>query len=504
MRFSCLLLPGLLILMIIKKNREELKMKKLYFFTTILILLTVLSGMADKVLAQDSFYKVFPGSGDDMGNYVSVTTDGGFIVVGKTNSKGNGDYDVWLVKTDASGNIVWDKTYGGSDKDEGLCVQQTSDGGYVVAANSIKPGHFNHGWIFKTDAAGMIKWNYKFGGDNAGDAASFVLPFDDGTCIVSGTNNLKSFVAKLDTAGHELWSQVYFMNLGSTVTSMCNQPEGRIAVAGTTEFPAGSGLWYPNLFYIEGNGDLVTQLTWTNYPGAKVSFVSECNDGGLLMGGSWNDAPSLIRMEGSWNYGFEYSFPYTGSDISMNGSVQITDTTFVVCGDWFSAAIMGINDDGEQLWSRYGRINEDDLFYTGMQKVDDNHLIFTGYRNEGDVNHDVVLVKTYSSGSMTGVQHHNNLNEKRVLMQNSPNPFSSFTTFTFTLLNPDNATLSITGISGKTVKTLFRKSFSEGEHRVLWDGTTDNGMEAPDGVYFAVLKLDSGLVQTIKLVKQTR
>ncbi len=475
-------------------------MKKLDFFVLFVTILIGLTGRPDAASAQNSFYKVFAGSEDDVGNYVGITHDGGFIIAGKTNSQGNGDYDVWLIRTDAAGNTIWEQTYGDTDKDVGMCVQPTSDGGFVVAVNSIKPGHFNNGWIFKTDANGLMKWDYKFGGNNPGDMVSFVLPLDDGTCIVSGTVNSKSFVAKLDSAGHAVWSQSYFSNNASIASSMCFMHDSLIAVGGSFEFPANSGLWYPNLFYIHDNGDLITQLTWTNFPGGTVSFVSTCSDGGVLMGGHWNDAPSLIRMNGSGTYGLEYSFPLTGSGFTANGSVQDSDSTYIVCGNWYSGAMFSVNEKGEQLWSRYGRINGDDVYYNAMQKVDDNHLIFTGYNNEGDVNHDLILVKTTISGSMTGVKNNNN---KLPLMQNSPNPFSETTGFTFTLLNQEHVKLVITDISGKVIKVLANKSYGAGEHKIYWNGITENGQSSPDGVYLATLKSGSGLIQTIKIVKRT-
>ena len=77
--------------------------------------------------------RTFGGEGNEMAYAVEQTTDGGYIIAGWTTSFGAGDYDIYLIKTDPSGTEVWSKTFGGVDEEMGWAVQQTHDGGYVVA-----------------------------------------------------------------------------------------------------------------------------------------------------------------------------------------------------------------------------------------------------------------------------------------------------------------------------------------------------------------------------------
>jgi len=124
----------------------------------------------------------------DMFYSVQQTTDGGYVVAGSTQSYGNGSYDAWLVKTDASGNEDWSKTFGGANYDCAHSVQQTIDGGYILAgwkdATTYGTGNAE-AWLIKTDAIGIQQWTKTFGGTNYDEALS-VQQTTDGGYIVCG------------------------------------------------------------------------------------------------------------------------------------------------------------------------------------------------------------------------------------------------------------------------------------------------------------------------------
>ncbi|NOY51907.1 MAG: T9SS type A sorting domain-containing protein [Chlorobi bacterium] len=475
------------------KNSKLIK-TCLQFFAVVMI--------TGQLFAQNTFYKTFDGSGNDVGFSVATTLDGGYVVVGKTNSYGAGDYDVWLLKTDANGDSLWTKTYGGSGFDEGRCVQQTSDGGFIVAANTNVPGHYVDGWVFKTDANGIIEWDYTFGGELNMDGASFVLEDDEGNFIVSGTVDGKSHIFKIDGSGNIIWEESYFSNNYSGTTSICPIADNRYAVVGSFQIVS-AGAWYPNMFIIESTGELVTQLTWAQYEGGIPNFVIQSQDGGMLFGGAWTGAPALMRLGPTGMDVWEYIYPQTGLYSYMNSAVLNDDGSFVVVGNWESGAMLEINDSGDTLWTRKQQ-NDEAVFYTSAQRTSDNSLIMTGYGKPSATDHQIVLVKTYRDGSMLGIDVNNGLNRISAAMQISPNPFNISTSIRFKLQNTDFVELTVSDANGRTIRTLVKKEMPAGNQRVSWDGKTGNGSECPGGIYFVTLRLRSGLRQTTRVVKLSR
>ena len=145
-------------------------------------------------LAQGSGWeKTFGGSAADRADSVQQTNDGGFAIVGATESFGAGDSDVYLIKTDAAGNELWSKTFGGSGFDDGWAVRQTADGGYVIAGRTRSFGAGNYDvYLIKTDAEGHEVWSRTFGGRHFDAAYSdSVQQTADGGYVIAGHRRLR-------------------------------------------------------------------------------------------------------------------------------------------------------------------------------------------------------------------------------------------------------------------------------------------------------------------------
>ena len=162
---------------------------------------------------QEIWNKTYGGMAVDEGWMVQQINDGGYILIGYTISYGSGSADIWLIKTDAEGNQQWSKTYGGRGNDQSRAVQQTSDGGYIIGATTQSFGAGGDDiWVIKTDASGNIVWQKTFGGTNQ-DHCNAILLIPSGEYVLigdwdlGGTSDL--LVMKLDSEGNELWTRVY-------------------------------------------------------------------------------------------------------------------------------------------------------------------------------------------------------------------------------------------------------------------------------------------------------
>jgi hypothetical protein len=154
--------------------------------------------------------KTYGGKGSEGASSVRQTADGGYIVVGETNSFGAGGSDIFLIKTDAKGNIQWAKTYGGKDDDFAYSVQQTSDGGYIVAGYTASFGAGERNiFLIKTDAKGNIQWAKTYGETDILDSGipSVQQTSDGGYILVSttisfGAGGADIFLIKTDARGN--------------------------------------------------------------------------------------------------------------------------------------------------------------------------------------------------------------------------------------------------------------------------------------------------------------
>ncbi|HON36627.1 MAG TPA: hypothetical protein PLY52_10015 [Methanothrix sp.] len=130
--------------------------------------------------------KTIGGSSWDGARSIQETKDGGYIVIGDTRQKDANDQDIWLIKTDSKGNEEWNKTFGGSDVDWGMSVQQARDGGYIIAGETRSYGTGgSDAWVIKTDQNGIEQWNRTFG--RTGTSGAFLAQeADDDEYIMLG------------------------------------------------------------------------------------------------------------------------------------------------------------------------------------------------------------------------------------------------------------------------------------------------------------------------------
>jgi hypothetical protein len=476
-------------------------MKNLNLIKTYIFLI-VLFTWSSLIQAQETFYKTYDGSGNDIGSFVTNTTDGGYVIIGKTNSFGAGGYDAWLIKTNSEGDTLWTHTYGKENDDDGRCVCQTSDGGYIVVGNTYVTGKYNDGWIFKTDGNGVLEWEHTFGGELNMDGGSSLIKVGDEEYIVTGRLDGKSYIFKTNEEGEIIWEKTYFENNYSDAGVLCPIANNNYAVVGSFQLNSG-GSWYPDLLIITSTGELITQLTWTQFEGGVFQFVTESSNGGMLIGGSWNGTPAMMRLGPTGMEQWQYFLPSAGNLYEyFLDAVLTANGNFVVVGNWNSAAMLEINDSGDTLWTKQGgKINNEFAFFSNLIQSDDKGFVITGYGKTNLSDHQVFLTKTTEKGFMQGIEQNFTGTKQLKLLQNNPNPFSDQTTIKINSLNNQKAKLFITDNTGRRIKILFSGILKAGLNRFTWDGSDQQGNRCSNGIYFLTLRSSKGKPETIKMVK---
>ena len=364
-----------------------------------------------------SFEKTFGGTDEDLGYSVQQTTDGGYIITGSTCSFGNGDWDVYLIKTDSSGNELWYKTFGGTGREKGYSVQQTTDGGYIITG-STNPTIFGEEdiYLIKTDGSGNELWNKTFGGASE-EIGYSVQQTNDGGYIVTGVtyyvgNGYDIYLIKTDDSGNELWNKTFGGTQDDESYSVQQTTDGGYIVCGRTK-SFGNGYSEIYLIKTDVNGDSL----WTKVLGGVISergySVQQTNDGGYIIVGYSNSYGNgllhdcyLLKVDGNGDQQWDQVF--TQSHESSGNSVQqTTDGGYIICGMKRSNTngvpdvfLIKTDGNGIEQWNKTFGGNDGDEGRS-VQQTNDGGYIIVGWTESFGNGYDVFLIKTDDSGNIT-------------------------------------------------------------------------------------------------------
>jgi len=292
---------------------------------------------------------------NDYGREVQQTSDGGYIVVGTKNAE-----NFWLIKTDSSGNIEWDKSYGGLPEQSEYIVneiQQTSDGGYIGAG--YKRVGFGSGdfWLIKTDSTGNEQWNKTYGGVEWEEAHSLDQTSDGGYIIAGYTKtfswgfNTDFWLVKTDSGGNEQWNNVFGTGSEQTAHSVQQTSDGGFIVAGWSHsFLTSYDFW---IIKTDSGGNEQWNKTYGDIGDDNAYSVQQTNDGGYIVAG-----PTGSSGEGAYDM-------------------------------W----VINTDSSGNEEWNKtVGGVNYD--YATSIQQTTEGGYIVTGYTESfGAGGYDIWLVK---------------------------------------------------------------------------------------------------------------
>ena len=571
-------------------------MRKIMLISIVLCLFFV-SG----VFAQDPgdiiWSNSYGGNDKEYAYSVSLTTDGGYIMGGYTNFFGAGGNDVYLVKTDADGDTLWTRAYGGINSDKCKSVQQCSDGGYVIAGetNSFGAGNYDV-YLIKTDANGDTLWTRTYGGTGIDRGESIKEATDGGYIITGNTGSFGAgekdvYLIKTDANGDTLWTKTFGSINDEEGHSIALTSDGCYIIAGFTDsFGAGGKDAY--LIKTDANGDTLWTSTHGGTNDDRGYAVQQCNDGSFIIAGDTKSSGAgnsdfyLVKTDAGGETLWTRS--YGGSDIDIGYSLQqTTDEGYIIAGStqsfnvgYFDIYLVKVDAIGDTLWTRtYGSYNYE--HGRSVQLTPDGNYIVAGWTwtygpgicafwllkiaGEGTslnppenfcvdestglatweppLTRDLLVYNVYLDGALegtvgidvfeylyidlvngqsyvagvsavydegesdivefpftyTGVGADDIVNITTALKCNYPNPFNPTTNIAFSLKDASNVTMEIFNIKGQKVKTLINDRLEAGSHRIIWDGKDEDNKSVSSGIYFYKMKA-SKFVSTKKMI----
>ncbi len=499
-------------------------MKVFTFTALIFFFITTVFAQAPSIAWQKSL----GGTNQEYGYCIKQTNDGGYIVVGEsvspvggmiTNNYGN--YDCWVVKLNNVGAVQWQKSLGGSDYDRANSVQLTADGGYVVVGitnsnNFDVTGHYGSSdvWAVKLSSLGIIEWQKALGGSSVEEGFSIQQTADGGYILCGYTFSTNGavttgpggWIVKINSTGTIQWQK----SIGNFMNCIQQTTDGGYIAAGYSNGPLG------NTDYHIVKLDNLGTIQWQNYYGGTSSdaayYIQQTTDGGYIVAGESNSSNTdVTQNNGSYDYwvlklnslgDLQWQKALGGSSFDYGKSIQqTTDGGFIVCGKINSNNglvtgnhgdedywVVKLDNSGSVVWQKaLGGLGTD--WAQSIQQTTDGGYIVAGTTgsSSGDVtiqygDRDFWVVKLNPDNlSSTDFS-----NANRVTI--FPNPTKDF----FKLSNYENIKkIEIYDLNGK--KLLFKNDFEDEKISI---------QNFSKGIYSIKIYFDNGDITSDKIIKE--
>jgi uncharacterized delta-60 repeat protein len=476
---------------------------------TILLLLACVQASLAQPSPDTLWTRTYGGSNWDEAYSVQQTADGGYVVAGYTASFGVGEWDLYLVKTDSQGDTLWTRTYGWIGFDGARSVQQTTDGGYIVAGYTWSFGAgYDDFYLVKTDSQGRYLWSRTYGGTGYEEAYSCRRTTDGGYVLAGYTDSFGAgstdfYLVKTDSLGDTLWTRTYGGSSWDVAYSVQQTSDGGYVVAGyTRSFGAGDLDFY--LVKTDGEGDTLWTRTYGGSHEDWARSVEQTSDGGYVVAGhthSFGGGEHFYVVKTNGQGDTLWTRTYGGGTAAKASAVQQTDDEgYIVAGGSLSSAagswdfyLVKTDSLGDTLWTRtYGGTGTDEAY--SVQQTADGGYVLAGYTESyGAGEADFYVVKTgpdISPAAPTispfpsGYQLH----------ANYPNPFNSLTTIRYDVGRTGPVSVKVFDLLGREVTTLVQGIIPAGSYTVTWDAG-----DLPSGLYLC--RMNAGeFTQTKKMV----
>ncbi len=383
-----------------------------------------IDSLCQEVTVIGGFQKAYGGTGSDKGLSVINTSDGGFASVGTTNSFGAGNLDVIATKTDATGTVIWSKTYGGNRLEDANTIRQTSDGGYIIGGRTKSFGvnSLNKGMVIKIDVNGDVEWSKVFTQPQNLFFSVIRELSGGGYAIVGNTGEggggRNILFAKLDALGNEVFVKAIGGSGSQFGRHLDLTSDGGFMILGDTRA-------IPDIDLLAIKLDASGTIEWSNsYSGALFDIgISTAevelfctNDGGFVFSGfttSFGVGGSdgvMLKVDSLGNLLWAKTYGGVNNDILHSVKEETGTQNLIACGrtNSFGSGLSDIyfvktDSEGNLLESKtFGGSGNDDVNSSDdiFQITPDGGVIITGYTSSfGAGGNDLYLIKTGPDGS---------------------------------------------------------------------------------------------------------
>ena len=340
--------------------------------------------------------KYFGGSSTDAANSVIQTSDGGFAAAGYTYSgTGNGDGVGYLVKTDASGNLQWSKTYGGPQQSWIYSVIQTSDGGYALAGFNSNNGAGNRAlWLVKTDASGTQLWSHQY---NYGYGYCVIQTSDGGYILAGMTTGgayLNGVIVKINANGVAQWNQTYGGAGTYYLYSIAQTSDGGYIACGSYA-PVTGGADQAWLLKISSTGSTQWSKTFPNVGSFDAyTVIPQASNGYTLIGLAYNINTYsynaiILNTDSSGNQ--QWNQTYSAITSGKAQGVQTSDGGYALVGNSASGGtIVKTDANGNLEWTTSTKGPGSETLLSIAQTTSGGYIV-AGQGNGGSVIYDLAV-----------------------------------------------------------------------------------------------------------------
>ncbi len=472
----------------------------------IVILLAALIFTAASASGQDSLWSdSYGGYYNECGHSAVRLSNGDLLLVGSTFSYGSGDYDIYLVKVDSTGTMIWSKTYGGSGTEYGYDIQMTSDSGFVIVGSTTSSGSGKSDlYLIKINASGTELWSKTYGGSEDDFGSSVRMTSDSGFIICGTTSSFGSgtdiYFIKTDSLGDSSWTKTYGGSSGESGSAVRLAADSGYIIIGHT---GSYGTGYSSIYLVR-TGEMGDTLWTANYGGNRADLgycVEPTNDKGYILAGA--TAPDgenfydayLIKVDSfgvtTWDstYGGSYGDMAYSVQTTSDGGYILAGTSEVNGGRKIDIFMVKTDAAGDIEWdSTYGGAEAD---YCRSVLVDpQGDYLGVGYTySSTSGGSDVYLIKIQAAGGTAVDPFEPALPSDRfTLSQNFPNPFNISTRIEFELPRRASYSLTIYNVLGQVIRRWEDNAVPPGRYLLHWDGRDDYGCVVASGIYFYQLQ----------------